>query len=69
MQIEQSCVVGACISYLWQTGSWSDCANGQSTRTVRCIDSHGTSTTNEVNILTQSTYCSDACPAHLFGAA
>lgn len=55
LQVVQSCVVGACISYLWQTGSWSACANGQSTRTVHCMDSHGTNTTNEVGILAQST--------------
>ena len=55
LQVEQSCVVGACISYLWQTGSWSACANGQSTRTVHCMDSHGANTTDEVDILTQST--------------
>ena len=55
LQVEQSCVVGACISYLWQMGSWSACANGQSTRTVHCMDSHGTNTTDEVDILTHST--------------
>ena len=55
LQVEQSCMVGACISYLWQTGTWSACANGQSTRTVHCMDSHGTNTTDEVDILTQST--------------
>ena len=55
LQVEQSCVVRACISYLWQTGSWSACANGQSTRTVHCMDSHGTNTTIEVDTLTLHT--------------
>lgn len=37
-----------CISYLWQVGAWSACANGASTRWVQCKDIHGNNATDEV---------------------
>lgn len=48
MQAERTCAVAPCISYLWQTGAWLACANGKSTRSMQCIDSHGGNATDEV---------------------
>lgn len=49
MQATKSCAVAPCISYLWQTGTWSACANGKSSRSVFCVDSHGSNATDEVD--------------------
>ncbi len=51
MQAQKTCAVAPCISYLWQTGPWSICANGKSTRSIQCLDSHAGNATDEVSYL------------------
>ena len=62
LQAERSCSVAPCISYLWQMGAWSACANGASTRSVQCMDIHGNNATDEVPALSQT--CSSCFTIH-----